>query len=198
MHRIGQTARAGKKGYAFTFVSGRETYKLREIQSYTHAKIRREQIPTLEEVEESRSTAIIGKVREQIEEGDLDKYVNILEKLLREDFSSVEAAAALLKMALATGGKEVDFQEQFAEPEPRRRSMTRLRLNVGRKHKATPRDILGALAGETGLPGKAFGKIDIHDDVTFVEVPGDYVSEVIRMMKDRYIKGRKLVVGPSK
>ena len=121
VHRIGRTARAGKTGYAFTFVSGRETYKLREIQSYTHAKIRREPIPTLMEVEESRSTAIIEKVREQIEEGDLDKYVTILEKLLREDFSSSEVAAALLKMMLVSGGKEVDFQEQFTEPEPRKR-----------------------------------------------------------------------------
>ena len=114
VHRIGRTARAGKTGYAFTFVSGRETYKLREIQSYTHAKIRREPIPTLTEVEESRSTAIIEKVKEQIEEGDLDKYEGILERLLREDFSSSEMAAALLKMMLASGGKDVDFQEQVA------------------------------------------------------------------------------------
>jgi ATP-dependent RNA helicase DeaD len=198
VHRIGRTARAGKAGYAFTFVSGRETYKLREIQSYTHARIRREPIPTLTEVEESRSTAIIGKVREQIEEGDLDKYVAILEKLLREDFSSTDVAAALLKMMLvSSGGKEVDFQEQFTEPEPRKRVAAKLYLNVGRTHRVTAKDILGAVAGETGLPGNMIGKIEIHGDFTFVEVPQDYASEVIRKMKGRYIKGNKVTLGPA-
>ena len=148
-------------------------------------------------MEESRSTAIIEKVREQIEEGELDKYVTILEKLLREDFSSTEVAAALLKMMLASGGKEVDFQEQFTEPEPRKRVAAKLYLNVGRNHRVTAKDILGALAGETGLPGNLIGKIEIHGDFTFVEVPQDYASEVIRMMKNRYIKGNKVTIGPA-
>ncbi len=197
VHRIGRTARAGKAGYAFTFVSGRETYKLREIQSYTHAKIRREPIPTLTEVEESRSTAIIEKVKEQIKEGGLDKYEGILDRLLREDFSSSETAAALLKMMLATGGKDVDFQEQAREPEPRKGSTTRLRLNVGRKHRVTASDVLGAIAGETGLRGSAIGKIDIRDNFSLVEVPEDAASEVIRLMKNRYIKGNKVAIGPA-
>ena len=61
----------------------------------------------------------------------------------------------------------------------------------------TAKDILGAIAGETGLPGNMIGKIDIHGDFSFVEVPQDYASEVIRMMKNRYIKGNKVAIGPA-
>jgi ATP-dependent RNA helicase DeaD len=198
VHRIGRTARAGKTGYAFTFVSGREIYKLREIQTYTRTKIRPEPIPSLQQVEESRSAAIVNEVRERIEEGDLDKYAHILERLLREDFSSLDVAAALLKMMVMSDGKEVEFREESIEQEPRRgRAATRLYMNVGRKHKVAAKDILGAVAGETGLPGSLVGKIDIRDNCTYIEVPRDYASEVVRMMKNRYIKGNKIEIRPA-
>ncbi len=196
VHRIGRTARAGRKGYAFTFVSGREVYKLRMIQGYTHTPIKRQPIPTLEEVEESRSTAILEKAREHMEEGDLGKYEAILERLLREDFSSTEVAAALLKMLLVSSGKDFEIEEQIAEPEPRSRITVRLRLNVGRKHRVTAKDILGAIAGETGLPGKMIGKIEIRDGFSLVEVPEDEAAQVARLMKGRYIKGNKVAIDP--
>ena len=63
--------------------------------------------------------------------------------------------------------------------------------------RVTAKDILGAVAGETGLPGNMIGKIEIHGDFTFVEVPQDYASEVIRKMKGRYIKGNKVTLGPA-
>ena len=39
VHRIGRTGRAGNAGYAFTFVAGKEIYKLRDIQKFAKTKI---------------------------------------------------------------------------------------------------------------------------------------------------------------
>jgi ATP-dependent RNA helicase DeaD len=39
VHRIGRTARAGKKGHAFSFVVGREIAKLRAIEAYLRQKL---------------------------------------------------------------------------------------------------------------------------------------------------------------
>ena len=39
VHRIGRTGRAGRVGRSFSFVSGREVYKLKEIQRYCKTKI---------------------------------------------------------------------------------------------------------------------------------------------------------------
>ena len=39
VHRIGRTGRAGREGRAFSFVSGKEVYKLKEIQRYCKTKI---------------------------------------------------------------------------------------------------------------------------------------------------------------
>src|SRR5437868_1371856 len=46
-HRIGRTGRAGKTGRAFTFVSGRELYRLQDMMRFAKLRIRRERIPSL-------------------------------------------------------------------------------------------------------------------------------------------------------
>ena len=62
--------------------------------------------------------------------------------------------------------------------------MVRLFINIGKKQKAKPGDILGAIAGETGLNGKVVGTIDMYDKYTFVEVPREYAAEVLKAMKN--------------
>ena len=44
-------------------------------------------------------------------------------------------------------------------------------VNIGKKQKVKPGDILGAVAGESKMPGKLVGCIDMFDNYTFVEVP---------------------------
>jgi ATP-dependent RNA helicase DeaD len=50
VHRIGRTARAGKRGQAFSFVVGREIGKLREIEAYAATKIACIPVPSLTNV----------------------------------------------------------------------------------------------------------------------------------------------------
>jgi hypothetical protein len=47
--------------------------------------------------------------------------------------------------------------------------MVRLFIDVGRNHRISPADIVGAIANEGGVPGKAIGAIDVYDRFTFVE-----------------------------
>lgn len=70
--------------------------------------------------------------------------------------------------------------------------MARLFINVGRKDSIGPKDIVGAIAGETGLPGSQIGNIDIYDKFSFVEVPEDRAQDVIRKLKKSQIRGNKV------
>ena len=72
------------------------------------------------------------------------------------------------------------------------RAMARLFLNIGKYQKVKPRDILGEVAGESGIPGRAVGSIDMYDGYTFVEVPDEYADMVIRSMKNVKIKGKNV------
>ncbi len=101
VHRIGRTGRAGKTGRAFTFVSGRDMQKMREIQRYTGARIVQRPIPSPVEVEEARAGMILDRVREVLETDGMGPYIRMVEQLLREDYTSLDVAAALLKMHMA-------------------------------------------------------------------------------------------------
>jgi ATP-dependent RNA helicase DeaD len=192
VHRIGRTARMGKTGRAFTFVVGREIHKLRDIQAYANTKIGRQRVPSINDVEEIRTSQFFERIKRTIEEGGLEHYTYQIERLLEEDYASVDVAAALLKMNMGTEGTGYDDVDMESTPSKRSLAMTRLFLNLGRIQKIEPRDVVGTVARETGIPGKAIGKIDIRDKFSFVEVAEEYAEDVINMMNGRQIKGYKV------
>jgi ATP-dependent RNA helicase DeaD len=98
VHRIGRTGRAGKSGYAFTFVSGKEIYKLRDIQRYTKTSIKQGKIPSVDEIVNMKSTLVLDKVKDIIDGENLDNNIKMIESLIEENYTSVDIAAALLKI----------------------------------------------------------------------------------------------------
>ncbi|MDL2272824.1 DEAD/DEAH box helicase, partial [Desulfovibrio sp. OttesenSCG-928-I05] len=65
----------------------------------------------------------------------------------------------------------------------------RLFLNLGHKAKIAPRDIVGAITGETGLPGRVVGAIEIRDRFSFVEVPEEHAQAIIDALNGSQIRG---------
>jgi ATP-dependent RNA helicase DeaD len=76
--------------------------------------------------------------------------------------------------------------------------MVRLHINVGRKNNVAAKDIVGAFAGEAGVPAKSIGVIDIYDKFSFVDVQSKYANEVIDAMNNNQIKGRTVTVNQAK
>ena len=72
--------------------------------------------------------------------------------------------------------------------------MTRLFIGGGREIGLRPADIVGAIANESGLAGKAIGAIEIADHFALVEVPEEAADDVIRALNDASIRGRRLPV----
>jgi ATP-dependent RNA helicase DeaD len=98
VHRIGRTGRAGKSGRAITFVAGREIYKMQQITRYTKARIRREVVPSLGEVEEKRAAALFESLRETLEKGEYKRYDEFIDRLLDQGYTPSDIAAALVHM----------------------------------------------------------------------------------------------------
>jgi len=199
VHRIGRTGRAGKSGKAVTFVAPRDFTKLREIEHYAKVKISKIPIPSQSDVAKTRTLSMLEKVRETIREGGLEAYTRIIEDETEGDLTSVEIAAALLKLQMEQGSaepvvkkEEITFEDTGAEV-----GMVRFFLGVGREHKVQPKDIVGAIAGETGIPGKAIGAIRILDSYSFVEIPKEHASEVYTIMKERTIRNQPTKIEPA-
>jgi len=92
VHRIGRTVRAGKSGLAFSFVAGREIYKLHEIESYASTKVARKPVPSIEDIEEVRVSNFLDKVKDMIDKGGIERYERLMEPLLKEDYTSLDIA----------------------------------------------------------------------------------------------------------
>lgn len=198
VHRIGRTGRAGKTGKAFTFITGREFYKLKDIQRYCRTKIMAKQVPSLNDVANVKVDKLFEQVTGMIDEENLKPYIRMIEERLeKDDYTTLDLAAAFLKMALGddSSDKRVevdDFGDTGAED-----GMVRLFINIGKSQKARPGDILGAIAGETGIAGSLIGTIDMYDKYTFVEVPREYAKEVLASMSNARIKGRSINIEPA-
>src|SRR4051794_8329447 len=115
VHRIGRTGRAGKGGKAVTFVAGREIYRLENIQRFTKSRIRRERIPTAEEVEGKRATAFADALRETLKKGEYKRHDELLDRLLEQNYSPTDIASALIHLLGEDKSREAE-----AIPEDRR------------------------------------------------------------------------------
>lgn len=202
VHRIGRTGRAGRTGVAFSFVVGKEVYKLRDIQRYCKTKIYARPIPSLHDVTNTRCDKILERAKELISESNIKDMIEVIsEHLDNEDYTSIELAAALLKMSI--GMDEEKAKETFTDADldstgAEEEGMVRLFINIGKKQKVRPGDILGAVAGESKMPGKLVGCIDMFDNYTFVEVPREYAKDVLHAMtNDVKIKGKTVSVEPA-
>jgi ATP-dependent RNA helicase DeaD len=200
VHRIGRTGRAGRGGRAFTLVVGREIFKLKDIMRYCNTKIKVQPIPSINDVTVVKAEKILDKLSNIIQNEDLTKMVDLIEERANEeDFTSLDIAAAFLKMIMGDDSNRAgeerameDFGDTGAEA-----GMVRLFINLGKNQRIKPGDILGAIAGETGMPGKLIGSIDMYDKYTFVEVPREYAPEVIQVMKSAKIKGKTINIEPA-
>ncbi len=198
VHRIGRTGRAGRVGKAFSFVVGKEVYKLKDIQRYCKTKIYAQPIPSLDDVTAIKVEKILEDVNQIISNEDLKDMIDMLENHLNEeDYTAMDIAAAFLKLSMGNEEameeeKGMDFGNTGAEE-----GMVRLFINIGKKQGVRPGDILGAIAGESGMPGKLVGSIDMYDKYTFVEVPTDRAKEVLSAMDHAKIKGKMVNVEPA-
>ena len=224
VHRIGRTGRAGKEGIAFSFVVGKEVYKLRDIQRYCKTKIIPQAIPSLDDITSIKADKIMDQVKEILAGTDLTRMIHVVEqKLVEEDYTSLDVAAALLKLAMGEENEDIAESGRLArsldeldrygwdrkdrgrgsrggrtggnrdrETRQDRGDMVRLFVNIGKNQNVRPGDILGAIAGETGIPGRMVGSIDMYDKYTFVEVPGDNAKVVMKAMKNVKIKGKSV------
>ncbi|MFR4328934.1 MAG: DEAD/DEAH box helicase [Lachnospiraceae bacterium] len=201
VHRIGRTGRAGREGRAFSFVSGKEVYKLKEIQRYCKTKIYAQKVPSLNDVANTKMENILDDVERVIEQEDLDMMINAIEERVNNsEFTAMDMAAAFLKICCGMTEDNKNTEEndwEFGDTSAGEDGMVRLFINIGKKQRVRPGDILGAIAGESGMDGKLIGTIDMYDKYTFVEVPREYAREVLNAMKNVKIKGKTVAVEPA-
>ncbi len=198
VHRIGRTGRAGRKGDSISFVTPRERRLLSAIERHTKQPLTQMQLPTVEDVNETRLSRFDDAITAALEQQDrIEKFRDVIAHYVRNhDVPAEDVSAALAVVAQGDSpllldpaddqlrnqvdrdgrrGERRDRDDDRGGREDRgpRRSqpMTAYRIEVGRRHRVEPRQIVGALANEGGLRRDDFGAIQIRPDFSIVELP---------------------------
>ena len=90
----------------------------------------------------------------------------------------------------AASASSVDKKPKVAKPE----GNTRLHVNVGTLAGLGASDVVNAIMGETGLPAKVIGTVDLRDKHTFVEVAAEHANAIVAKLNRSGIAGRKVKV----
>ncbi|WP_303787877.1 DEAD/DEAH box helicase [Ruminococcus flavefaciens] len=195
IHRIGRTGRAGRTGTAYTLISGRrQLYDLRAIEKYTHADIREMPLPEKSDIIAMKKESLVKEIAET--QAGHNAY-DILDRLASQGIDYREAAARILEKQLRA---ETESLPDFERAKPLKKGRNsgaktvKIVINIGRNRRIAPNFILGALVDATGMTGKDFGKIDIFDEHTTVEVPETEYEYIIDSTDSMKINGNKVEV----
>jgi ATP-dependent RNA helicase DeaD len=210
VHRIGRTGRAGRAGKAYTFIAGREIYKLKDIQRYTKSNISLIKPPSVNDVEEKKMANILKSLKENLAKEQISKFIGHIEKFVEDINSdssdpedsfatSLDVAAALLKLYTDQTGTQINTVSDIDDASgfTGEGDMVRFFINIGSESQIQPKHIIESICESTGIPGKLVGSIDIFDRYSFVEVPKEFAPEVLKSMKNYTIKGKRINIEKS-
>ncbi|MDJ1114799.1 DEAD/DEAH box helicase [Microbacterium dauci] len=224
VHRIGRTGRAGRKGDAISFVTPRERYLLAHIERATRQQPTQMQLPTTEDINSTRLTRFDDAITAALsDEARIAEYRDVIDHYVRNhDVPEQDVAAALavvaqgdtpllldpsddqLAKSLAADAergtrKDRPAREGGAPRERRSRGdFTTYRIEVGRRHRVEPRQIVGALANEGGLGRDDFGAIQIKPDFSLVELPVTMDAAVLDKLRSTRISGQLINITPDR
>jgi ATP-dependent RNA helicase DeaD len=204
VHRVGRTARAGKKGIAISLLTGHEKWQLRQIERFTKQEITRIPVPTAAEIEKHRATKLLEQLLDRLKHGDYEKELQIVNRLGEMGHDPIQVAATALKIArgqdinrpIAPISEVNEGRKPKPAPQIRRskqehsgrsrgsttsheQGMVRMTIDAGKVHGVTPADVVGTIARYADFPGSTIGAIRIYEKHTTVDVPHQYVAQTL-------------------
>lgn len=151
----------------------------------------------------------ISKVLTSAMTDDLTAYGDIIKHMKKSlglpFFGTKKIAAALLKEYMGDVSNFSYNPDVFksggdASPvfEDVKDGKVRLFMNIGKSHKVVPGDVIREIVKRSGIDGKVIGKIDIHQNYLFLEIPEQYAEIVLMSFDNVRFRGTNVVLEPAK
>jgi ATP-dependent RNA helicase DeaD len=221
VHRIGRTGRAGRTGEAVLFVTPRERRFIRNLERATGQPIEAIEVPGNTAINQGRLDRLRKRLSDaaQSERSDADEAA-LLQELMQRVATELELSPEQLAMAalnLAIGPDPLlrkgdddwiqntrrnDRDRPSGERRERRdrparapeENMQRYRVEVGHRDRVKPGNLVGAIAGETGLQGRMIGRIQIFDNHSLVDLPKGMPEDVFNNLRRLRVMNRELQI----
>ena len=227
VHRIGRTGRAGRTGEAVLFVTPRERRFINNLERATGQPIEAMEVPGNSAINQGRLDRLHKRLSEAAHnERPYEEEAALLKELLQRigtelELSPEQLAYAALSMAIGPdpllrqkgddewihnnqrrdrdrdrGGERRERRSDRPARAPEE-NMQRYRVEVGHRDRVKPGNLVGAIAGETGLQGRAIGRIQIFDNHSFVDLPKGMPEDVFNSLRRLRVMNRELQISQA-
>lgn len=164
------------------FVTGAQLPYLRSIA----APLTPLHLPSGADLAHDRAEALRARIAERLEARDHDAELALLDPLF-ERYDPAEVAGAILGLLRETASGK----RETASPPPTPAGWVKVFVNVGKKDRASAKDLVGALIRELSLAKADIGRIDVRDTFSVVEVTPAVSERVVRELTGVTIRGRR-------
>ena len=206
-HRSGRTGRAGKSGVSIAIVNFREKSKIPQIEKIIGKKFEKKLVPGGEEICRKQLFRLIDRMEKaEVDEEQIEPFMETVNKKLawlsKEDiikkFVSLEFNRFLEYYRdapdLNSNTEKATERKKRSRDRKKREGFARVFINIGKKDKIAPGNIIGLVNDSTGNRDIAIGDIDIKGSFSFFDVDPFYVDEVVNSFGNTRFKGKKVIV----
>lgn len=144
-------------------------------------------LPSPADRAQDRNAQLRAQISARLRQGDVDAEMEVLSPLFEEHAPAMVAAALL-----AFSRQPSAVSEPAIPSPPPQDSWTRLFVSVGRKDRASAKDLVGALIKEAGLQKGQIGKIDVRDTFSLVDVAAQVTDQAVQRLMGVSIRGRRV------
>ncbi len=199
VHRSGRTGRAGKEGICATIITNREVNKIRSIERKV-GKMNKKDIPTGKQICEKQLFNTIHKISEiEINHKEIDSYLPAIYEELQE-MSREELLQRLVSLEFNRfldfykESRDINVAEKEIKAQNSRNGFTRFFINVGKKDKMNPKELLTLINQNTKVRNVEIGSIDLLDSFSFFEADSTYRDEILKSMNRIQFRGNRVSV----
>lgn len=198
VHRIGRTGRAGKHGTAITIVSPSEKRDLLFIQKIARTQFRREEVPAVDVVIETKKMKLKTDLMNLLEHKSATDYLTLAQELLEDDREPAQVLSAILNYTFKDTLKESMYREigkiQTAK-QGTATSSSDARLFVAKGHTANfnAAKVIDFVASEAGIDPQAIHDVRVYDNFSFITLPAEQAEQVLVVFGKNKRGGKPLV-----
>ena len=204
-----------------SFAFGRDLHRMETIERYTRQPVKRERVPSQEQVEGRVADRFFEQLKERLTKGAFHSHEAQLDRLLEQGFTPTDVVSALFTALSEESGREFnEIQEDREEPgmrrqrrEPKERRQPRERrprgerdgphdnsdmvplfLSLGKQQGVKVGEIIGMLYNESGVPEGSIGHVRLFPRNSRIEVKSAVADRIIEAVRDSTLRGRRFIL----
>jgi len=212
-HRSGRTGRAGKSGICLSIVTGRDTYRIKQIERMNNTRFHKLDIPAGKDVCRKQFFHFIDKMLQaEISHGEYETYL----PLLKEKFAHIDKEEIMQRVAALEFNRFLQYYENAADlnmrtdarrersaaPERDRSiktgprssggSFKRLFVNLGTKDGFYKANFLQFILDMSDLKKEVLGRIDMKEMNSWIEIESGAANKMVKAIDGKKFKGRQI------